>query len=168
MSSKLHRTPDRDKKYLRDNDRAFLAIKAFDLAIEILKSKLKSSVNLSAKQKKQVLLDSYEAYKHAQKMQISTQMTEHLLVRAYSQLQENTASSETGESVVESDNIILDRAIRCCQARTVDPAKKPSLTSVLLNIASGNITEHQEDKVSFPAEKQIVIPEQNAFMQNET
>ncbi|XP_057289691.1 calcineurin-binding protein cabin-1-like [Hydractinia symbiolongicarpus] len=104
ISAFLHKTPDKDKKYLRDNDRAFLAIKAFDYVLETLKCKIK---HVSGKEDlKQLVFEAHEIYKHSQKMQISVKTTEYLLIKAYVKY---TSPQQ------EEDTKHLEEAIKFCQ-----------------------------------------------------
>jgi len=112
VSSLLHLTPNKDKKYLRDNDRLFLALKAFDIAKDILKRRIESATALSRTEQKLLLLDCFEAYKHAQKMQTSVQITEHFLTKLFRMLLHETEKSP--EMSPLPDKLVFERAIQFC------------------------------------------------------
>ena len=122
VSGVLYKTPDRDKKYLRDNDRAFLAIKANDFMVEVFKKKLnKLDKSSNDKDKVQLLLDIYEAYKHSQRTQSSSQTIEHYMVRAYQLMRTEQVS-------IEEERLLLDDAIKFCQQR-IEQARKQITSS---------------------------------------
>ncbi|KAJ7387338.1 hypothetical protein OS493_004326 [Desmophyllum pertusum] len=88
----LYRTPEQGKKYLRDNERQYIARKAFEYSLEILKvrvsnqdSKVEPSV-LS-----QLVMDMYECWKTGQKYEPSVKVTESLLTQAFEMLMASKA-----------------------------------------------------------------------------
>ncbi|XP_065051362.1 calcineurin-binding protein cabin-1-like [Rhopilema esculentum] len=127
VSGLLHLTPSKDKKYLRDNDRLLLALKAFDIANDILKERIKLADTLSRTEKKLLLLDCYEAYRHAQKMQTSMQITEHFLTKLYRLLlYEPDENSEVLSPL--PDKVVLEQALRFC-VLNAESAKKFSVST---------------------------------------
>jgi len=83
VSAFLHKTPDKDRKYLRDNDRALLAVKALEFAINILKNRFRKN----DEEQEELISEVYEVVKHAQKMQISVQTCEYILIKIHRRIQ---------------------------------------------------------------------------------
>ena len=110
LSAFLHKTPDKEKKYFRDNDRAFLAIKAFDFTLDILKTRTYSFCPGEDDESGRLLYEVHEAYKHAQKMQLSVQRVEEYLLHVYRIMFEGDVEVEDlGRAQ------ILEEIVKICQ-----------------------------------------------------
>ncbi|XP_066932289.1 calcineurin-binding protein cabin-1-like [Clytia hemisphaerica] len=107
VSTFLHKTPDKERKYLRDEDRSTLANKAFDMVIEIMESKLGSEQVKTKKEWKRMLIDSHEAYKHSQKMCNDQKRVETLVLDVYRKF------TKVNEALPEKE--VLEEAIKFCQ-----------------------------------------------------
>ena len=110
MSHILHKSPDKDKKYIRDSDRAYLAIKGFDLLVSIIQTRMKAfrqwtmptESNLVNHQS--LLVDLYDVYKHAQKAGNHIKLLNSYLREVYSKLKP-----------VFSEDSMIDEVTKLCQ-----------------------------------------------------
>nr|XP_021191006.2 calcineurin-binding protein cabin-1 [Helicoverpa armigera] len=113
LSLHLNRTPDPDKKYLRDSDREELAQQAFSLCIQSLKgqlTKFSQQADLKSNEVERqalnsLMLDIYRAYQRAQKQPNSKQFT-NLLIEGY--------KLATSETIAENANLV-DISMKYCQ-----------------------------------------------------
>ncbi|XP_012554016.2 calcineurin-binding protein cabin-1 isoform X1 [Hydra vulgaris] len=101
----LHKTPEKDRKYLHDNDRAYLAIKAFDFLLDVLKKKL-NNVTSDNNEKQKLFSETFAAFKHSQKLQVSMKTAEYLLIESYLKMHPDKANVEL--------KLVLEEAMKIC------------------------------------------------------
>ncbi|KAJ8711964.1 hypothetical protein PYW08_008918 [Mythimna loreyi] len=116
LSLHLQRTPDPDKKYLRDFDREELAQQAFSLSVQSLKgqlTKFSQQADLKSNEVERqalnsLMLDIYRAYQRVQKQPNSKQFV-NLLIEGY--------KLATNEAIAENTNLV-DLSMKYCQKMT--------------------------------------------------
>jgi len=130
----LYRTPEQGKKYLRDNERHYLARKAFEYSLEIMKVRVSNQDSkVESPVLSQLVIDMYECWKTGQKYEPYVKVTESLLLQAFEMLV--ACKSSSGESLEfvpenpESPSSLLDQALKYCQQH-VKPQTSSSNTSV--------------------------------------
>ncbi|XP_028159462.1 calcineurin-binding protein cabin-1-like [Ostrinia furnacalis] len=114
LSVNLQRTPELDKKYLRDSDREELAQQAFLLCVQSLKGQVTKfsqqddlrSNDVEKQALKSLTLDIYRAYQRVQKQANSKQLT-NLLIEAYKLV--------CTTPITENMNLV-DLSMKYCQA----------------------------------------------------
>ncbi|XP_078360870.1 calcineurin-binding protein cabin-1-like isoform X1 [Oculina patagonica] len=130
----LYRTPEQGKKYLRDNERHYLARKAFEYSLEIMKARVSNQDSkVEPSVLSQLVTDMYECWKTGQKYDPHVKVTESLLTQAFEMLvASKSAAGESLESMQEnpeSPSSLLDQALKYCQQH-VKPQTSASNTSV--------------------------------------
>lgn len=131
----LYRTPEQGKKYLRDNERHYLARKAFEYSLKIIKARVSDQdPKAGISSLSQLVMDVYECWKTAQKYEPSVKVTEGLLTQAFEMFV--ASKSTSGESLElmadnsESSSSLLEQALKYCQ-QYVKPQTSSSNTSIL-------------------------------------
>ncbi|XP_026763752.2 calcineurin-binding protein cabin-1-like [Galleria mellonella] len=128
LSMQLQRTPELDKKYLRDSDREELAHQAFSLCVQSLKGQLTKfsqqadlkSNDVEKQALKSLTLDIYRAYMKAQKQPNSKQFT-NLLVEAYKLI--------CPTPIIENMNLV-DLSMKYCQSLIQTLKQQATLASL--------------------------------------
>ncbi|XP_071956873.1 uncharacterized protein [Antedon mediterranea] len=124
LSVKLNRTPELNKKYLRDQDRQFLSTQSYEKCLDVLKAMIEMYKTGSKDDQGRVLMFVYRANQvRHNKLQISSTKTNHLLIEAFKNLK------EIKDGV---DGVILEEALRhCANIESIKHSSVTDSTSVL-------------------------------------
>lgn len=130
----LYRTPEQGKKYLRDNERHYLAKKAFAYSLQTMKSRVSDQKReVEATVLSQLVMDVYECWKIGQKYEQYVKDTECLLKQAFEMFAASKASSDESTHLLpenqDPSSSVLEQALKYCQ-QYVKPQASASFPSV--------------------------------------
>lgn len=148
----LYRTPEQGKKYLRDNERHYLAKKSFEYSLKIMKVRVsEQDPKAEPAALSQLVTDMYECYKTAQKYEPSVKVSESLLTQAFEMfISSKSASGESLESIPENPDAsssTLEQALKYCQ-QNIKPQNVSSNTSISLQPKGSSGTDTGTDVTS--------------------
>lgn len=158
ISVQLQKTPDPDKKYLRDSEREELSQQAFSLCIQSLKGQLakfsqQADLRSNEEEKKALcnfMLDIYRAYQKAQKhtSSASSKQFANLLIDGYKLSVPNLSADSTN---------LLDASLKYCQAQIASLKQK-----AMAGISAGSLSAPSSIKQSISknseSTKVVTIP----------
>lgn len=149
----LYRTPEAGKKYLRDNERNYLARKAFEYSLDIMKARVsKQDPKVEVSFLSQLVMDAHECWKTGQRYEAYVKATEGLLTQAFEMF--TASQSVSGESLKlgqdtlsDSPTSLLDQALKYCQQH-VKPQTSSNNTSVSQQTKGSSGTDIGNDQTS--------------------
>ncbi|XP_033111839.1 calcineurin-binding protein cabin-1-like isoform X1 [Anneissia japonica] len=115
LSVKLNRTPELNKKYLRDQDRQFLSKQSYEKCLVVLKDLIELCQSGPKEEQQKVLMFVYHANQVRQnKLQITAKSTNNLLIEAFCNFK---------ECKVDNMPCVLEQAVRYCTS--IECSKPP-------------------------------------------
>lgn len=153
LQNLLYRTPEQGKKYLRDNERHYLARKAFENSLKIMKGRVSDQKpEVEPTVLSQLVLDMYECWKIGQKYEPFVKVTEGLLTQAFEMFVASKASlEESFEFMPETQDpssSVLEQALKYCQQCTKPVQALSSGTSIAQQQKASSGTDTGTDVTS--------------------